>query len=398
MRPLDGVTVLDVTQMVSGPFATMQLADLGADVYKIERPDGGELGRSNPPFVGGRSAYFASVNRNKRSVALDLASERGREAFLSLASEADVVVENHPPGRMDDFGLGYEAVREHNPAVVYCSISGFGQEGPYRELPALDLVAQAMSGVMSITGPADGEPYRAGVPIGDVAASMYAVQGIVLALLRRARTGEGDRIDVSMLDCLTSWLTVRAGSSFATGRPYPRTGNALEEFVPYGVYETGEGYLAVAVVADHQWRRLRAALDLAGDADDDRFATAPARREHREAVDAAVEAALADAPAAEWFGRLREAGVPVAPVYDTLEVWDDEHVRSRDRLAVVPDGDGEVRAIRHPVDFDGIDSEVREGVPGLGEHTREALLGAGVPEADVEALVGAIDPPDPEGE
>ena len=393
MQPLDGVVVLDVTQMVSGPFASMQLADLGADVYKVERPDGGELGRSNPPFVGGRSAYFASVNRNKRSVALDLASDRGREAFLSLASEADVVIENHPPGRMERFGIGYEAVRERNPGIVYCSISGFGQDGPYRDLPALDLIAQATSGVMSITGPADGEPYRAGVPIGDIAASMYAVQSVALALLRRERTGEGDRVDVSMLDCLTSWLTVRAGRTFGTGRPYPRTGNALREFVPYGVYETAEGYLAVAVVADHQWRRLCGALELEEFADDERFATAAARREHREAVDGLVETAFADAPATAWFDRLREARVPVAPVYDTLEVWEDEHVRSRDRLASVPDGDREVRAIRHPVAFDGIDPGIRQGVPDLGEHTREALLDAGVPEADVEALVEAIDPP-----
>jgi formyl-CoA transferase len=394
MRPLDGVTVLDVTQMVSGPFATMQLADLGADVVKIERPGGGELGRSNPPFVGGRSTYFASVNRNKRSVALDLGTEAGREAFLSLAAVADVVVENHPPGRMDRFGLDYESVRERNPEVVYCSISGFGQDGPYRELPALDLVAQATAGVMSMTGPADGDPYRSGVPIGDIAASMYAVQSVVLALFRRERTGEGDRIDVSMVDCLASWLTVRAGHSFGTGRPYPRMGNALDEFVPYGVFETGEGYLAVAVVADHQWRRLCAALGHEAYAEDDRFATNEARREHRETVDAVLEAALADASATEWFDRLREARVPVAPVYDTLELWEDEHVRSRGLRTTVEDGGREVRAIRHPVAFDAIEPEIREGVPGLGEHTEEALADAGVPTDVVERLVGAIDPPE----
>lgn len=394
MRPLDGITVLDVTQMVAGPFASMQLADLGADVVKVERPDGGELGRSNPPFVDGRSTYFASVNRNKRSVALDLSSREGREAFLSLAAVADVVLENHPPGRMERFGLDDESVRERNPEIVYCSISGFGQDGPYRELPALDLVAQATSGVMSLTGPADGDPYRAGVPIGDIAASMYAVQSVVLALFQRERTGEGERIDVSMLDCLASWLTVRAGHAFGTGRPYPRMGNALPEFVPYGVYETGEGYLAVAVVADHQWRRLCAAFGREALGEDDQFATGADRRAHRDTVDAIVEAAFADAPATEWFDRLREARVPVAPVYDTLEVWEDEHVRSRDLLTTVDDDGEEVRAIRHPVEFEGITPEIREGVPGLGEHTREALIDAGVSEADVEALVEAIEPPD----
>ena len=261
MAPLDGVTVLDITQMVAGPFASMQLADLGADVYKIERPDGGELGRSNPPFVEGRSAYFASVNRNKRSVALDLKSEDGQAAFRSLAAEADVIVENNPPGRMEGFGLGYEGIRELNPGIVYCSISGFGQTGPYRELPALDIVAQAMSGVMSMTGPGDGKPYRAGVPIGDIAASMYAVQSIVMALFQAERTGEGDYLDVSMVDCLVQWLTVRAGYTWGAGEPYPRSGNSLEEFVPYGVWDTADGYLAVVVVADHHWERPCAVID-----------------------------------------------------------------------------------------------------------------------------------------
>ena len=396
MRPLDGISVLDVTQMISGPFASMQLADLGADVVKIERPDGGELGRSNPPFVGGRSTYFASVNRNKRSVALDLSSDPGRDAFLSLAEVADVVVENNPPGRMARFGLDYESVRERNPEVVYCSISGFGQDGPYRELPALDLVAQAMSGVTSITGPADDQPYRAGLPIADLTASMFAVQSVVLALFRRERTGEGDRIDVSMLDCLASWLTVRAGHSFGTGEPYPRMGNAVDEFVPYDIYETADGYLAVAVVADHQWRRLCRALDLDEYAEDDRFATLQGRREHRETVDAILETAFADAAATEWFDRLRGAGVPIAPVYDTLEVWEDEQVRSRGLLTTVTDGDRKVRAIRHPVEFESIDPELREGVPDLGEHTREMLTGAGVPEADLDARVEAIEPLDPE--
>lgn len=381
--------------MVAGPFASMQLADLGADVYKIERPDGGELGRSNPPFVEGRSTYFASVNRNKESVALNLKSDRGRAAFLSLAEAADVVVENNPPGRMERFGLDYESVRERNPGIVYCSITGFGQTGPYRELPALDIVAQALSGVMSMTGPADGDPHRAGVPIGDIAASMYAVQSIVLALYERERTGEGDFLDVSMLDCLATWLTVRAGYAWGADEPYPRMGNALPEFVPYGVYEAAEGHLAIVVVADHHWRRLCAVIGREDLADDDRFATAAARREHREAIDDLLGDALAGATADKWFDRLRERQVPAAPIYDTLEVWDDEHVRSRDLLTTVPDGDRETNAIRYPVDFDAIDPEITTGVPDLGAHTRAALAAAGVDEKRIEEIVAAIDPPSP---
>ncbi|MFB6304288.1 MAG: CaiB/BaiF CoA transferase family protein [Haloferacaceae archaeon] len=396
MPPLSDVTVLDVTQMVSGPFATMQLADLGADVYKIERPDGGELGRSNPPFVEGRSTYFASVNRSKESVALDLDSDRGREAFLSLAEAADVVVENHPAGRMERFGLGYETVSDRNPGIVYCSITGFGQTGPYRDLPALDIVAQAMGGVMSMTGPADGKPYRAGVPIGDIAASMYAVQSVVTALYERERTGEGDYLDVSMLDCLTTWLTVRAGWSWGTGEPYPRMGNSLDEFVPYGVYEAADDYLAVVVVADHHWDRLCSVLGREDLADDERFATMAARREHRAAVDELLEAELADATAAEWFERLREAGVPAAPVRDTLEVRDDEHLRSRGMITTVEDGDREADAIPYPVAFANLEPASPDSVPGLGEHTREALAAAGVDEETIAEVEARIEAPSPE--
>jgi formyl-CoA transferase len=379
--------------MVSGPFASMQLADLGADVYKIERPDGGELGRSNPPFVEDRSTYFASVNRNKESVALDLKSDRGRDAFLSLAEKADVVVENNPPGRMERFGLGYETVSDLNPGIVYCSITGFGQTGPYRELPALDIVAQALSGVMSITGQADGEPQRAGVPIGDIAASMYAVQSIVLALYQRERTGEGDFLDVSMLDCLTTWLTVRAGYSWGRDEPYPRMGNALPEFVPYGVYETTDGYLAVVVVADHHWERLCATIGREDLADDEGFATGSARIDNRDAVEEILANAFATATADEWFDRLRERGVPAAPIYDTLEVWEDEHVRSRDLLRTVEDGNREANAIRYPVDFGEIEAEITEGVPDLGADTRAALSAAGVDEETIEQIVAAIEPP-----
>jgi len=229
---LDTVTVLDVTQVVSGSFASMTLADMGADVMKIERPTGGDVGRHNPPYVDDFSSYFASVNRNKRSVSFEPQERRRAELFLKLAEDADVVVENFRPGAMERFGIDYEAVAERNPKIIYCSISGFGQEGPYAEYPALDIIAQAMSGNMSITGPPDSKPYRSGIPIADIAGSMYAVQGILGALFRRERTGEGQYVDVSMLDCMLSWLTVRAGYTFATDEPYPRMGNKLTSLSP----------------------------------------------------------------------------------------------------------------------------------------------------------------------
>jgi len=382
MPPLDGTTVLDVTQMVSGPFASMVLADLGAEVLKVERP-GGELGRSNPPFTDGRSEYFTAVNRNKRSVALDLKSDDGREAFLALAEDADVVVENNPTGRMERFGIGYDAVRERNPEVIYCSITGFGQTGPYADRPALDIVAQAMSGVMSITGPPEGDPYRAGVPIGDIAASMYAVQGVLLALLGREQGDGGEYIDISMLDCLQSWLTVRAGYTFGTGERYPRTGNALAEFVPYGTFEASDGHLAVVVVADHQWDRLCAAIDRPDLGADPDLETAAGRREHRERVESELAETFATAPVDEWFDRLAGADVPVAPVYDTLETWEDEHVRHRGLRAEVEGAD----AIRHPVKYGSTEPSIRRGVPAVGEHTRETLEAAGVDDERIAALL-----------
>lgn len=394
MPPLSDVTVLDVTQVVSGPFASMMLADLGADVYKIERPQGGELGRSNMPFVEGRSAYFASVNRNKKSVALDLKDDRDKEAFLSLAEKADVIVENSPPGRMERFGLDYETIRERNPGIIYCSITGFGQTGPYRELPALDILIQAMSGVMSMTGPSDGKPYRAGVPIGDIAASMYAIQGVTLALYERDETGEGDYLDISMLDSLITWLTVRAGYSWGTDQPYPQMGNSLDEFVPYGVYDTSDGYLALAIVTDHHWERLCTVLgreDLVGD---DRFATNEARREHREAVDNVVEESLAKAAADEWFDRLRDQNVPAAPIYDTLDVREDEHVQARDLITTVQDGPRTADAIGYPVDFENVDTESPDAVPDLGEHTRSALAAVGVDEETVAEIIANVEEPD----
>jgi crotonobetainyl-CoA:carnitine CoA-transferase CaiB-like acyl-CoA transferase len=222
---------------------------------------------------------------------------------------------------------------------------------------------------------------------------MYAVQSIVLALYQRERTGEGDFLDVSMLDCLTTWLTVRAGYSWGRDEPYPRMGNALPEFVPYGVYETTDGYLAVVVVADHHWERLCATIGREDLADDERFATGSARIDNRDAVEEILADAFATATADEWFDRLRERGVPAAPIYDTLEVWENEHVRSRDLLRTVEDGNREANAIRYPVDFGEIEAEITEGVPDLGADTRAALSAAGVDEETIEQIVAAIEPP-----
>jgi len=384
---LDDVRVLDVTQVVSGSFASMTLADMGAEVIKVERPDGGDVGRTNPPFVGDVSAYFASVNRNKRAVALDLDDDRGREAFLDLAETADVVVENFRPGTMASFGLDYESVAARNDSLIYCSITGFGQDGPYAAHPALDIVVQAMAGNMSITGPPAAKPHRSGIPVADIAGSSYAVQSILGALYARRETGEGRYLDVSMLDGLLSWLTVRAGYSFATGEPYPRLGNELEAFVPYGVFETADAHLALVVVRDHHWEKLCGALDRPELASDGRFADVAGRRDHRERLRELLEEALARKPTAEWFGVMSDAGVPAGPVYDTAEVWDDEHVRSRDLLDRIEVDGQQFPAIDYPVDVSEADAGVSRGVPGLGEDSRELLAAAGYPADAIDALI-----------
>lgn len=394
---LDGIRVLDVTQVVAGSFASMSLADLGAEVVKIERPGTGDIGRTNPPFVGERSAYFASVNRNKRSVAIDLKRTEGRDAFLDMARAADVVVENHPPGRMDGFGLDYETVAAVNPGIVYCSITGFGQTGPYAELPALDMVAQALSGHMSLTGPAEGPPYRAGLPVGDLAGAAYGVQGILAALFRRERTGDGEYLDVSMVDVLVSWLSVRSGYTFATGEPYPRTGNELREFVPYNVYETRDGYLALIVATDRHWTWVCEAIDRPGLADDERFETVEARREHRDAVNELLSDALAQRPAEEWFDRFASHGVASAPIRDTKTVWEDEHVESRGMRRDISLGGEPFSAIPYPIQFAGIDTESPTGPQALGEDTRDVLREVGYDDDRIDGLrdAGIVEePPD----
>lgn len=368
----------------------MMLADLGAEVVKIERPNGGDMGRANPPFMNGDSGYFTAVNRNKKSVALNLKEDRDREAFLSLAEKADVIVENNPTGRMEKFGLGYETVRDRNDEIVYCSITGFGQTGPYRKLPALDIIVQAMSGVMSITGPPEGKPYRAGIPIGDIAGSMYAVQSILLSLYNREQTGEGDYIDVSMLDSTISWLTVRAGYTFAAEEAYPRMGNKLTEYVPYGVFSTADSPLAVVVVTDAHWKRLCDVIARPDLADDDRFSTVDARRENRDELESILTEVFQQESSEYWFDRLADEHVPASPIYDTEEVWDDNHVRERELLTTVQDEDGSFETIQHPIKFENIDTELRRAVPDLGEHTREALADAGYSEAEIDDFEAAI--------
>ncbi|MFC6719225.1 CaiB/BaiF CoA transferase family protein [Natrialbaceae archaeon GCM10025810] len=368
--PLEGVTVIDCTQMLSGPFATQLLFELGADVVKIERPGRGDITRGVGHELGdsGCTAYFASLNRGKRSVALDLSTDEGAAALERLAETADVLVENYRPGTMDAWGIGYEDLRAVNERLVYCSISGF-LEGPYRDLPAFDMVVQALGGSMSVTGEADGPPLRPGIPIGDICAGMYAVVGIVTALY----AGGGQRIEVPMFEGLVSWLTERAGRTFATGEPYPRLGTVHPSLAPYRTFETADGWFAVAIGSDDTWRAFCEAIDRDDLVADARFATAVDRVEHRDDLEAELVPLFERRTADEWFDLFRERGLPGAPVLDTRSVFEDPHLRGSGTLADLEIGGVDFPIPTCPIDFSGTSTRPGHRPPSLGEHTEEVL-------------------------
>lgn len=384
---LAGVRVVDLTQALSGPYATLMLADLGADVVKVEHPGRGDDARHwGPPFIGDDAAYFCSINRNKRSVALDLKSATGLAAARRLIAGADVLVENWRPGTLARLGLAPAELRTDNPGLVVCSISGYGQDGPARA--GYDQIVQGTSGVMSLTGPA-GHPTKWGVPAGDLAAGMFASTAVVAALYERVRTGRGRDIDVAMQDCLVAMLTHQAARYLATGELPPNDGNMHSTIAPYGLFAAADGHVNVCVGNDAQFARLCDALGLATAASDLRFATNPERLRHREDLYAIVEHGIADLPVAEVIARLEAAGVPVGPVRNVAEVLGDDDLLHREMVVGLGAGRGGARAVNTPWKVDGRAPAVRRPPPRLGEHTDELLgerpaVGAGVRDAGPE--------------
>ena len=372
--PLEGVKVLDLSRVLAGPYATMVLADLGADVVKVEHPERGDDTRQwGPPFAGGESAYFLSVNRNKRSIGVDLKAPEGLERVKELAADADVVIENMRRGALEKFGLGYGTLKELNPGLVYCSITGFGP-GKDEELPGYDFLIQARAGIMGITGfpEPDGEPTKVGVAIADIVCGLYAATAILATLRRRETTGDGARIEVPLFESTLSWLANRGQEYLVSGEDKGRMGNGHPTIVPYQTFDASDKKIAVAVGNDAQFVRLCEAIGREDLAEDARYATNPDRVANREQLVEALQGEFSDRTADEWVGRIRGAGVPCGPVNSLAEALADEHLSSTDMLREVEHPlAGTLRMLASPVLVDGERPPVRRPPPTLGQHTGE---------------------------
>lgn len=391
---LQDLLVLDLTRILSGPFATMTLADLGADVIKIEQPGQGDDTRQwGPPFQGEEAAYFLSVNRNKRSLAVDLKSAEGLAAVRQLALKADVLVENFRPGTAARLGLGYEELSAENPGLVYASISGYGQTGPDAPRAGYDAIAQARSGIMSVTGEADGPPVRVGVSSADLVAGMWATIGILAALHENKRTGHGQWVDISLLDGSVSWLTYVSSGYFASGEIPKRYGSAHPTIAPYQAFATADGFAMVAVGNDGLWRRFTAALgrgDLAADA---RFATNPSRVAHRHTLIPLIEQIMLSRTTDEWVEALDLAGVPVGPIQTVDQALKDPQVLARGMVAQLEHPTaGVLKVVGCPVRLTRTPASIRTAPPLLGQHTDDILSGLGFSGSRIASLreAGAV--------
>ncbi|HVC61981.1 MAG TPA: CoA transferase [Acetobacteraceae bacterium] len=384
--PLSGIRVLDLTRILSGPFCTMLLGDLGAEIIKVEAPDGDPI-RASGAQCDGLSWYFAAFNRNKRSLRLDLRQPPGRDVLARLIERADVLVENFRPGVLARLGFGEATLRALRPSLVTCSINGFGSTGPYRDRPAFDFIAQAMSGFMSVNGAPDDPPLRSGVPISDLIAGLYAALSISASVLRARTTGQGERAEVSLTNGMVSMLAYIASDYFATGTVPPRGGNDHPIAAPYGLFPTRDGQLALAPPGDEFFGRLADALGAPGLKTDPLYATSAARVANRARINAIVGGKLAAHTTAHWVAVLNAAGVPCGPVQSVDQVFDDPQIAAQQMVLEVPHpGHGIVRMLGFPMKLAAVPCRVRRPAPELGEHTDEVLAELGYDETAREVL------------
>ena len=383
--PLEGIRVIDLTRILAGPFSTMLMADMGADIIKVEQPGAGDPARGNGPFLspdGAESSeqqfstYFMSINRGKRSIAIDLSKPKGREVLLKLAETADVLIENFRPGTMQKLGLDYEVVKARNPRIVMCSVSGFGQSGPYAHRPALDVIVQGMGGMLSITGEPGRGPVRPGASIGDITSALFATIAIQSALLERHNSGEGQYIDISMLDCQVAIMENAFMRYFTLGQTPQRIGTRHPSSTPFQAFETADGHVVVAIMggSTDQWPLFCAAIDHVELIDDERYTTGWSRTQHYDELIPVIEEVMRQKTTSEWVELLSDMGVPVGPVQDIAEVANDPQVNHREMFVELPHPVlGQVKFTGNPIKMSRTPSGPRRVPPQLGEQTSEVL-------------------------
>ncbi len=373
---LDGVRVLDLSRVLAGPYCTMMLGDLGADIIKVEVPGSGDDTRHwGPPFAqGGESAYFLCVNRNKRSLTLNLKSKQGLQILKELVRRSDILVENFRVDTLENWGLSYPSLQDLHPGLIYCTITGYGYTGPYRHLPGYDFIVQAQGGLMSITGPEEGEPYKVGVAIADITAGLFACNAILAALFEHQRSGKGQRIDISLLDSQIAWLANVGSNYLISGETPHRYGNAHPNIVPYQTFRARDGYFALAVGNDGQWRQFCDKVGKAEWADDARFQTNASRVKNRADLIPLLDVLFGQAEISHWLQLLETIGVPCGPINTIDQVLNDPQVRAREMVVDVPHpGAGSVKLVASPLKIPTAPAIVRLRPPMLGEHTGEVL-------------------------
>jgi crotonobetainyl-CoA:carnitine CoA-transferase CaiB-like acyl-CoA transferase len=375
MKPLDHIHVVDLSRILAGPYCSMMLGDMGAEVIKIEPVEEGDGTRGwGPPFLQGESAYFLSVNRNKKSLTLDLKQKEGQYILKELIQRSDVVLENFRPGTLDKLGFGYETVRELNPRVVYCSISGFGHTGPYKNKPGFDVVLQGEGGIMSLTGDPDGPPMKVGVAQADMVSGMLAFHGILLALLVRERTGKGQKVDISMLDGQVALLSYQAGIYFATGKVPMRKGNQHPTIAPYETFEAADGYINVAVGTEGLWAKFCEVMGRSTLKDDPRFRKNADRIQNHKELNTVLDPLFKEKRVAEWIVKLEAVGIPCGQIKNVAEVCQDPQVLAREMVASLPHPTiGEVRMTGIPIKLSDTPGALESPPPLLGQHTEEVL-------------------------
>ncbi|MGD1870307.1 MAG: CaiB/BaiF CoA transferase family protein [Neomegalonema sp.] len=389
--PLNGVRVIELAHIMAGPVCGMMLADMGADVVKVEKPSGDDSRRMTPPTVNGESAAFLMMNRNKRGVALDLKQDAGRDLLRQLLRGADVVIENYRRDTMEKLGLGYESLRAENPGLIYVAISGFGRTGPYADRGGFDLIAQGMAGLMSITGEALGRPpVKVGPPVSDITAGILAAMGVCAALHNRTATGQGQMIDTSLYEAAITHTYWQSAITFATGASPEPMGSAHPLNAPYQAFETADGWITLGAANQTNWERLIRLIDAGPLGEDARFRTNADRMAHRQELEAELNAIFRTRSTTDWLALLENGGFPAGPVHDIAEMQTDPHTIARD---MVPTTDhpvaGRVQSIGLPVKFSETPGKVAAAAPLLGEHNAEVLRELGLGDDEIEDLITA---------